>query len=67
LVGLGDMTHFTTFCGAGRKFDEIFSSLGATRIGDCLFHDAKYDVFADQAALEWLAGWLTEAVQLEGR
>ncbi len=67
LVGLGDMTYFTTFCGAGRKFDEIFSSLGARRIGECLFHDAKSDAFADQAALHWLAGWLTEAVQLVGR
>jgi MioC protein len=66
LVGLGDMTYFTTFCGAGRKFDEIFSALGAARIGDCLFHDAKSDVFADQAALEWLEGWLTEILQVEG-
>jgi MioC protein len=67
LVGLGDMTYFTSFCGAGRKFDEIFSSLGAARIGDCLFHDAKSDIFADQAALQWLAGWLAEIVQVEGR
>ncbi len=67
LVGLGDMTYFTTFCGAGRKFDEILSSLGAVRIGDCLFHDAKSDVFADQAALEWIDGWLTEFLQVEGR
>jgi MioC protein len=67
LVGLGDMTYFTSFCGGGRKFDEIFSSLGARRIGDCLFHDAKSDVFADQAALEWLEGWLTELLQVEGR
>jgi MioC protein len=67
LVGLGDMTYFTTFCGAGRKFDALFSSLGARRIGDCLFHDAKSDVFADQAALHWLDGWLAEILQLENR
>ena len=63
LVGLGDMTYFTTFCGAGRKFDETLSSLGANRIGECLFHDAKSDVFADQAALQWLEGWLAEILQ----
>ena len=65
VVGLGDMTYFTTFCGGPRKFDEIFSSLGAKRIGECLFHDAKSDTFADQAALEWLESWLPELLQAE--
>jgi MioC protein len=63
VVGLGDMTYFTTFCGGPRKFDEIFSSLGAKRIGDCVFHDAKSDVFADQAALQWLESWLPQLLQ----
>jgi MioC protein len=65
VAGLGDMTYFTTFCGGPRKFDEIFSSLGAKRIGECLFHDAKSDSFADQAALEWLEGWLPQLLQVE--
>ena len=65
LVGLGDMTYFTTFCGGPRKFEEIFSSLGAKRVGECLFHDAKSDDFADQAALKWLENWLPQLLQLK--
>ncbi len=65
VVGLGAMTYFTTFCGGPRKFDEIFSSLGAKRIGDCLFHDAKSDLFADQAALQWFESWLPQLLQVE--
>jgi MioC protein len=65
VVGLGDMTYFTTFCGGPRKFEEIFSSLGAKRVGECVFHDAKSDTFADQAALEWLESWLPQLLQAE--
>ncbi len=65
LMGLGDMTYFTTFCGGPRKFEEIFSSLGARRVGACLFHDAKSEAFADQAALQWLEAWLPQLLQLE--
>jgi sulfite reductase alpha subunit-like flavoprotein len=58
VIGLGDMTYSATFCGGGRSFDELLSSLGAVRIGERCQHDASSGIFPEDAALAWLRDWL---------
>ncbi|WP_017183307.1 flavodoxin domain-containing protein [Sphingobium xenophagum] len=60
-VALGDMTYSASFCGGGRQFDEIFAELGATRIVERLEHDRVAGGYPEEAALEWLDGWLDAA------
>ena len=60
-VALGDMTYSASFCGAGVLFDELFASLGATRLVDRLDHDKQSGAFPEEEAVDWLDGWLAAA------
>ena len=57
IIALGDMTYQDTFCGAGKKLDEIFASCGAKRIGERLEVDASEQPLPDEEALTWIEGW----------
>ena len=57
IIALGDMTYQDTFCGAGKKLDEIFSRCGAKRIGERLEVDASSQPLPDEEALTWIEGW----------
>lgn len=58
LVGLGDSTYSATFCGGPKRWDAIFSELGATRLGTMLCHDRRSAIYPEDAALAWLKDWL---------
>lgn len=57
IIALGDMTYQDTFCGAGKKLDDIFASCGAKRIGERLDVDASTQPLPDEEALTWIEGW----------
>ena len=57
IIALGDMTYQDTFCGGGKKLDEIFASCGATRIGERLEVDASEQPLPDEEALTWIEDW----------
>ena len=59
IIALGDMTYQDTFCGAGKKLDDIFAACGARRIGERLEVDASEQPLPDEEALTWLEGWKT--------
>lgn len=58
LIALGDSSYGDTFCGAGRRLDELLADLGATRLGERLEVDAMETFMADDAALPWVEEWL---------
>ena len=58
VIALGSMDYPQTFCGGGKSFDTIFADLGAKRLVDRLEHDAKSGVYPEEAALEWVDGWV---------
>lgn len=53
VFGLGDRTYAASFCEAGRKWDALFESKGATRIAPLLAHDASSGELAEDAAGVW--------------
>jgi MioC protein len=57
IIALGDMTYQDTFCGAGKKLDEVFAQCGAKRIGERLEVDASSQPLPDEEALTWIEGW----------
>ena len=57
IIALGDMTYQDTFCGAGKKLDDIFAACGAKRIGERLEVDASEQPLPDEEALAWIEGW----------
>ncbi|MBB6123090.1 flavodoxin domain-containing protein [Sphingobium subterraneum] len=61
VMALGDSIYPNTFAFGGKKFDALFSELGATRIGDICIHDARGKIYPEDAAIEWAEAWL-EAV-----
>jgi len=58
LISLGDSSHAQTYCFAGKRFDQILSKLGATRIGAVLNHDASSGVMPEEAAAGWIGDWI---------
>jgi MioC protein len=58
VVGLGDRTYLDTFNFGGRRFDTIFSELGANRIGERLQIDASEPTLPEDVALAWMIDWL---------
>ncbi|WP_456267347.1 flavodoxin domain-containing protein [Kushneria sp. AK178] len=58
LIAMGDSDYEESFCGAGRKLDELLTELGATRVGERLEVDATQTPMADDAALPWVEQWL---------
>jgi MioC protein len=65
VICLGDRIYATTFCGAGKRFDALLASLGAVRIGERMENDASAGTFADEAAVEWLGGWLAACAEAD--
>ena len=61
VFGLGDRTYAETFNFGGKRFDDILTELGATRIGERHRHDASSGVLPEETALEWCQQWLAEA------
>ncbi|WP_445621640.1 flavodoxin domain-containing protein [Kushneria sp. Sum13] len=58
LIAMGDSSYEESFCGAGRKLDELLTALGASRVGERLEVDASETPMADDAALPWAEQWL---------
>jgi len=58
VFGLGDRTYAETFNFGGKRFDDILTELGATRIGERHKHDASNGVLPEETALEWCQQWL---------
>ncbi len=61
VIALGDRTYADTFCAGGRKFDVLLGELGATRIGEPMYHDAASGTLPEEVALEWVGQWLEQA------
>ena len=61
VFGLGDRTYAETFNFGGKRFDDILTELGATRIGERHRHDASSGVLPEETALEWCQQWLAQA------
>ena len=58
LVGLGDRNYKESFLGGPKKWDAIFTELGARRIGDRLELDATDNPTPDLDAVEWVKDWI---------
>ena len=58
VVGLGDRNYKDSFLGGPRKWDAVFSELGARRVGAVLELDATDNPTPDEDAVAWLPGWL---------
>jgi flavodoxin len=56
VIALGD-SSYETFCHAGIRFDELFSELGATRVGELLKIDACETMEPEIEAKLWLMTW----------
>lgn len=57
VFGLGDRTYMQTFNFGGKKFDTLFESLGAKRIGERVEHDASSGDLPEDMAAEWAEEW----------
>jgi flavodoxin len=58
LIAMGDSSYGETFCGAGRRLDEMLQGLGAQRLGERLEIDAMETFMADDAAIPWVEEWI---------
>lgn len=58
VFSLGDTTYKDTFCHGGMYFDELFSQLGAQRVGDIKCSDASSMELPEEIAPEWVTEWL---------
>ena len=65
VFGLGDRTYAETFNYGGKRFDDILTELGATRIGERYKHDASSGVLPEETAVEWCQQWAAR-LQSEG-
>ncbi len=63
VIGLGDSIYPNTFCFGGKRFDELFAELGASRVGERLNHDRRSSTYPEDAAREWIAGWMAQLAQ----
>ena len=60
VFGLGDRTYAETFNYGGKRFDDILTELGATRIGERYKHDASSGVLPEETAVEWCQDWAAQ-------
>lgn len=58
VISLGDSMYPNTFCFGGKRFDELFEALGASRVGERLEHDRRSGIYPEEIAREWAAGWI---------
>ena len=61
LIGLGDSTYQDTYCYGGKRFEALLKELGATLVGEPLYHDAASGTLPEEEAVGWVEGW-AEAV-----
>ncbi|HEY2870871.1 MAG TPA: flavodoxin domain-containing protein [Reyranella sp.] len=57
VIALGDRTYQDTFCGGGRKLDQVFAACGARKLGERFEVDASSQPLPDEEALGWINGW----------
>lgn len=57
VIALGDMTYQDTFCGGGKKVDQVLELCGAKKVGERLEVDASTQPLPDEEALAWIEGW----------
>ena len=57
VCGLGDSTYTDTFNFGGKRFDDILTELGATRLGERGKHDIRSEVQPWDYGREWLRNW----------
>jgi len=60
VVALGDRTYTATFCFGGKRFDALLRSLGASRVGEVMIHDASAGTIPEEVAVEWAAAWIVQ-------
>lgn len=60
VIALGDRTYGDTFCHGGVRFDELLSSLGASRAGEMLRHDASSGELPEEVAPAWALAWVQQ-------
>ena len=60
VFGLGDRTYAETFNYGGKRFDDILTELGATRVGERYKHDASSGVLPEETAVEWSREWASK-------
>ena len=60
VFGLGDRTYAETFNYGGKRFDDILTELGATRVGERYKHDASSGVLPEEMAVEWCQQWAAQ-------
>jgi MioC protein len=60
VFGLGDRTYAETFNYGGKRFDDILTELGATRVGERYKHDASSGVLPEEMAVEWCQEWASK-------
>ncbi len=58
LIGLGDRSYKDSFLGAPKKWDALFTELGAKRVLDRLELEATDNPTPDEDAVAWVPGWL---------
>lgn len=63
VIGLGDSMYPNTFCFGGKRFDELFETLGASRVCARLEHDRRSGIYPEDMAREWVMGWITLLAQ----
>jgi MioC protein len=57
VIALGDRTYSQTFCFGGKRFDALLQSLGASRVGEVLLHDASAGTIPEEVAVAWVRPW----------
>ena len=60
VIALGDTTYKDTYCQGGKRFDQLLRSLGATRAGEMLMHDASSGTLPEELAAKWVVSWVEE-------
>jgi len=60
VFGLGDRTYAETFNYGGKRFDDILTELGASRVGERYKHDASSGVLPEETAVEWCQDWVSK-------
>jgi MioC protein len=60
VFGLGDRTYAETFNYGPKRFDDILTELGATRVGERHKHDASSGVLPEETAVQWCQEWVSK-------
>jgi MioC protein len=60
VFGLGDRTYAETFNYGGKRFDDILTELGASRVGERYKHDASSGVLPEEMAVQWCQDWVSK-------